>query len=234
MVVDYTLVRSRRRSLELRVFPDRRVEVRAPLKTAQREIDAFVASRHGWLERMLAKMSERPAPLLVEYQHGARHPFLGEPIKLSLSQNDKRSMERQSDVLLLCQPDLSPLAVAESLERWYREQARVLFEQEIDRRFPFFAGRGHRRPTLRIKQMKTRWGSLSARGYINLNLALVYYPRACLEYVVVHELCHLEHMDHGPGFRALMTELMPDWATRRTLLNRLPSVSAPDHDGGGR
>ena len=222
--IEYSLVRSRRRSLELRVFPDQRIEVRAPLKTCQSEIDRFIASRQSWLNRTLERMAERPLPLQPGYQHGARHPFLGKPLLLSLANAAEKRIAVQGDTLSIHQPDLAPQAVAASLDRWYRDQARALFEQEIERRFPFFSGRGHSRPTLRIKRMKSRWGSLSSRGYINLNLALVYYPRVCLEYVVVHELCHLEHMDHGPGFKSLITELMPDWRARKSLLNRLPQI----------
>ena len=113
------------------------------------------------------------------------------------------------------------------LDTWYREQARRHFNTEIDRQFPFFADRGHARPLLRVKRMKSRWGSLSSRGYINLNLALIQLPRPCLEYVVTHELCHLEHMNHGPGFQRLMDQRLPDWRARKALLNRLPVLLYP-------
>src|SRR5690606_39832156 len=79
------------------------------------------------------------------------------------------------------------------------------------------------RPQLRIKKMRTRWGSLSQRGYINLNLALMQLPEHLLELVVVHELCHLKHFDHGPGFRALMSQCLPDWRVREQQLSQLRS-----------
>lgn len=70
--------------------------------------------------------------------------------------------------------------------------------------------------------MKSRWGSLSSRGYINLNLELIKTPLPCIEYVVLHELCHLEHMNHGPGFRRLLSQCLPDWQQRRQQLNLAP------------
>src|SRR5690554_7982974 len=68
--------------------------------------------------------------------------------------------------------------------------------------------------------MRTRWGSLSQRGYINLNLAFIQLPEALMELVVVHELCHLKHFDHGVGFKQLMTQCFPDWRERERALQR--------------
>ena len=73
---------------------------------------------------------------------------------------------------------------------------------------------------LRIKRMRTRWGSLSKKGYINLNLALLSLPEDLIELVVVHELCHLEHFDHGPVFIACMTSCLPDWRARDKRINQ--------------
>ena len=77
----------------------------------------------------------------------------------------------------------------------------------------------HRMPVLRVKKMRSRWGSLSRRGYINLSLALMQYPPAVIDYVVMHELCHLEYMHHGPAFHALMDRRMPDWPARKRRLD---------------
>ncbi|MBZ2188960.1 M48 family metallopeptidase [Alcanivorax sp. JB21] len=224
----YTLIRSRRRSLELRVLADQRLEVRAPERASERDIRAFVESRRGWIERTLARMAERPAPLVLALEQGARHPLLGQPIQLAIRPGPRRAPELRQDQLHIQIPDAAPARVATVLDSWYREQARTHFNAEIDRQFPFFADRGHARPLLRIKRMKSRWGSLSSRGYINLNLALIQLPRSCLEYVVAHELCHLEHMDHGPGFHRLMDQRLPDWRARKALLNRLPLITHAD------
>jgi predicted metal-dependent hydrolase len=219
--VSYTVTRSRRRSLELRVFPDHRIEVRAPLRTRDQDIAEFVDSRRDWLQRTLTQLAERPPPLQLALVDGARHPFLGRPVTLRLAQGPSGAVLRQDELFITA---TSPERAAALLDRWYREQARQHYEAEIDRHFPFFAARGHTRPVLRIKQMKSRWGSLSRRGYINLNLALIRLPMPCLEYVVVHELCHLEQMNHGPQFHALMDQRLPDWRARRQLLNRLPAI----------
>ena len=221
---EYTLIRSDRRSLELRVLPDQRLQIRAPRRTPVRDIEAFLRSRLPWLARTRARLAERPAPLALPLAHGARHPLLGQPVELKVQPGKRQMTLLQGDQLHMHLPTPTATTIGAALERWYRSQARTEFNAEIDRQFPFFAARGHARPTLRIKRMKSRWGSLSTRGYINLNLALIQLPRPCLEYVVTHELCHLEHMDHGPGFHRLMDQQLPDWRARKALLNRLPVI----------
>ncbi len=202
---------------------ERRVEVRAPLKASDRDIADFVRSRDDWLRRTLARMAEEPQPIYLRNVQGARHPYRGRVIVLHLETGSRRIV-LDDDRLRVRLPDLAPEKISRALDRWYRERAREHFETAIDRHFPFFAERGHRRPVLRVKRMKSRWGSLSQRGYINLSLSLVQLPPVCLDYVVAHELCHLEQMNHGPRFHALMDRVMPDWRARSRLLNRLPPV----------
>ena len=119
-------------------------------------------------------------------------------------------------------------------DRGLRAEAAALFAAVVNERFAPFAARGHLPPRLTVRLMRTRWGSLSTRrmgrirrwfgerptepARMTLNLVLVRAPRECLEYVVVHELCHLEHHGHGPGFYSLMAELMPDWRERKQRL----------------
>ena len=220
---DYTVIRSRRRSLELRLYPDRRIEVRVPLRTSEREIGDFIASKSAWLQSRLQGLEQRPAIAPLQYCHGEHHLYLGQryPLSLSRATRPHTALQQGSLCLLTPQPD-SPARVASQLDRWYRQQADALFNQLIDRHFPFFAERGHQRPQLRIRQMKSRWGSLSSRGFINLNLELIKTPLPGVEYVVIHELCHLEHMNHGAGFHALLTQCLPDWQARKRELNCTP------------
>lgn len=73
-------------------------------------------------------------------------------------------------------------------------------------------------PSISVRSMERRWGSLSTQGRMNLNVNLVKTPRACIAYVVTHELCHLEHQHHGKAFYALLERLMPDWERRKKKL----------------
>ncbi len=217
---DYTIIRSRRRSLELRLYPDRRIEVRVPLRTSEHDISSFIASKSGWLKRRLSTLPEAGQRPALKFCDGEEHLFLGERYPLSLNIG-RRSMTALTDgciEMLLPVPD-DGQQVARQLSRWYRAQAETVYNRIIDQHFGFFAERGHNRPSLRIRSMKSRWGSLSSRGYINLNAELIKTPLRSIEYVVIHELCHLEHMNHGPGFRRLLSQRLPDWEQRKRELN---------------
>lgn len=100
-----------------------------------------------------------------------------------------------------------------------RAQCLALFTQSLSAQLPLLAPYGVKTPQLRLRDMKSRWGSCAwKKGSITLNTRLFYAPRPCLDYVVLHELCHFVHPDHGPGFQALMAALMPDYKQRKRRL----------------
>ncbi len=107
----------------------------------------------------------------------------------------------------------------QAVERWLRQQATPLFADSIERQFGWFAGQGNARPVLRVKKMRTRWGSLSAKGYINLNMALLHYPPAALDYVVMHELCHCSTWITAQASTPSWTPACPTGASARPCSN---------------
>jgi predicted metal-dependent hydrolase len=222
--VNYQIIRSRRRTLELRVYPDRRVEVRAPLRMAQTEIQSFVDQRQDWLTKRLATFADAPSvlPPSQRFACGSEHPYLGRRIRLILRKGRGRA-SFDGDALTLSVVDVSRAEVVEkALLRWYRLEAQREFNQRLLQWFEHFSKRGHKMPALQIRAMRSRWGSLSLRSGMTLNLELIKTPPECIDYVVLHELCHLEHMNHGPHFKALMSEYMADWPARKQQLNRVP------------
>lgn len=223
MRIEYELIRSRRRTLELRLYPDRRVEVRAPLRATRGEIDAFVASRENWLRMRIARLEQKPRVSENDrYAPGSRHWFLGEQLVLDVRPGGRHVQREDERLVVTVSSHEDHARVRDQIQQWYLQQARDDFHRRLDRLYPFFAERGHRRPRLRIRNMRSRWGSLSSSGWMSLNLELIKTPAACIDYVVMHELCHLEHMNHGPRFKALMSELMPDWPERRQRLRKHP------------
>ena len=214
---DFELIRSKRRSLELRVLEDGRVQVRAPQRAPLRMVQAFVDSRRQWIAEQQQRQATRPRQ---RWQDGEVMAWRGDALIMDVCQGRTRVAVsgRYLSVRVMAPEDEA--AVRTAVEGWMRRQAGAVFEESIERQFGWFGEQGFSRPTLRIKKMRTRWGSLSARGYINLNMALLHYPPAALDYVVMHELCHLQHMDHGPGFHGLMDARMPDWRARKALLEQ--------------
>ncbi|MFQ5419980.1 MAG: YgjP-like metallopeptidase domain-containing protein [Anaerolineae bacterium] len=118
-------------------------------------------------------------------------------------------------------PNPQPEQVKTLLTGWYRRHARRVFTARLDACFPRVAKYGLAYPRLEIRNMEKRWGSCTAEGKILLNLRLIQAPKPLIDYVVMHELCHLKEHHHGAAFYALLDRAMPDWQARRQRLNEL-------------
>ena len=109
------------------------------------------------------------------------------------------------------------------MDAWYMRRARTVLAERLDACWTSFPGDGLPKPTLRVKRMRSRWGSMSPAGAMSLRLDLVRAPVECIDYVIVHELCHLLHRGHGREFWAMVGTLVPDWKDRRKRLELLPA-----------
>lgn len=216
------LIRSRRRTLELQVYPDGRIRLRVPLRSTKKEINEFIESHRQWLDQRLRENEKRPKPKQLRYEEGEHHLVLGRRVPLVFENGKKKRVQLAETGLMVMSPSLEPNIIETMLDNWYRSQAKIWYQELIDKHMPWFMERGHKTPKLHIKKMKSRWGSLSVRGNMSLNLELVKTPINCVEYVVVHELCHLEQQNHGPKFKALMDRHLPDWRERKKALDKAP------------
>jgi len=208
---------TRRQTLGLYVFPNGRVEIRVPRGTPRTQILAFARERRGWLRDALAGLPNTPAAPV--YADGAVHPYLGEPLTLRVRAGSRRRSVRQGDKLWLRVRDAAdPTCVETALREWYRARARAVFQGRLADWFPVVGLPVERMPGLRIRAMRSRWGSCSSKGGVNLNLWLIRTPIPCIDYVIAHELCHLLEFNHGPRFYAHMDRVQPDWRERRSAL----------------
>lgn len=223
-VLDYRLVRSRRRSLTIIVHRDGAVEVRAPLRLAQRDIDAFLAERAEWIRRKQGEFARTPPPPPTEYRDGAAIPFLGESLVLAVATGRARTWSEPGRLCVRVADPSDEALVRERVMTWYRHQAERLMPERLAALWPKLATWRVPYPELRYRWMRSRWGSCSRDAKISLNVQLVKAPLTCIDYVVAHELCHLREFNHSARFYALLTELMPDWEQQRERLNAVGSL----------
>ena len=206
---EYELIRSERRSLALQITADGRLVVRAPKRMALSRIRAFVEAKRGWIAEKTALARERQdqyAPLRLE--NGAALPYLGGSLTLRFA--DVKKPEKQGRELLL-----PPGAAEDTLREWLREEAR----RELTARAESYAAwMGLEYASLRITSAKTRWGSCSGRDSLNFTFRLAMCPPEAMDYVAVHELCHVRHKDHSRGFWAMVERYCPDWRAQRQWL----------------
>lgn len=207
-----------RATLGLEVHPDGRVVVRAPEGCAEQVVADRVQRRAGWISRKLAEFEQyRPRTPARQYLSGETHLYLGRQHRLEVREGPHAEVTLGRGVLRVLGPGPPDSGRTRELVRgWYRNRARSVFSEVLEEQLPRFEGSP--RPRLVVRSMRTRWGSLSPSGTMSLNVDLVRAPRSCIEYVVVHELCHREHHDHGPQFYRLLTKILPDWKARKLRL----------------
>ena len=212
--------RSARRTLSIEVHPDLRVILRAPLRCPESLIEQFLASRQAWIERQQAHFrTQGPRPRRSPANAAQGHRWLGQSFSLRLLPAAPAGVHFVDGVLeLRGRHAKDEAAVARALLDWYRQEARRLFERLIDQWHSHPRFQRYPRPPLKIRAMRSRWGSLSPRTGMCLNLLLIHAPLAAIEYVVVHELCHLRYRGHGKGFYGVLESVLPDWRARKKCL----------------
>ncbi|MDR3379945.1 M48 family metallopeptidase [Cupriavidus basilensis] len=216
--------RPARRTLGIEVHPDGCVLVLVPRGCDEATVREKVCLRANWISRQLAMFARYERHTVPrQYLSGESHRYLGRQYRLRISANNVGVPGNQVKLtrgeMVVTGPDkLPPSQVKELLHRWYLEHARELFARVLDEVFATFANHGFPHPNIVVREMRSRWGSLSPGGQMTLNSRLIQAPRPCIEYVIVHELCHLAHRDHSPGFYALLSQIMPDWQKRKQRL----------------
>ncbi len=186
------------------------VEVVVPRRMALRHVEPFVRQKSGWIERTLRRFREAeealPAP---ELEHGGSVPYLGRELLLRVSVEPGRVRDHvacRGDVLhvKVGRPGQEPIRAA--LERWYRRRARVEVAAKLD---AATRRAGVRYTGLTIRSQRTRWASCSSGGAMSFNWRLLLAPEPVLDYVVEHEVAHLEVLDHSPRFWRLLGSRCP-------------------------
>ena len=219
-LVNCEIKRSRRRTVALYVHPDKSVEIRMPLLFSVDEIEPFLIKHSRWLFNRLDLQEKKPVEP-KKFVSGELHYFLGKQYPIEIVASDKNSVVFDNEKIVIRQRVdkstsqqvnlLKSVSVSDLLDRWYLEQAKRVF-QEISIPLVESMKKYNVAPkSFAIKKMKTRWGSCSSKGNINLNLHLIKLPEQCIKEVILHELCHLVHFNHSKDFYDLMTSEMPDW-----------------------
>lgn len=220
--IAYTLRYSDRKTLGITVTPEMEVIVTAPQAAAFDQIEAKLLKKAPWILKQLSYfLSFHPKTPTRQYLPGETHLYLGRQYLLQVVQARTSEVKLRAGKLEVHSPDTSPQQVKALVLAWYRQRAALKFNEVAMPLIQRFEKYGVVPTELRLQQMPTRWGSCTPKGKIILNPELIKAPRPCIEYVIVHELCHLIYRDHTARFIALQTREMPDWAKWKDKLERL-------------
>lgn len=218
------VVRKDIKNLHLGVYPPSgRVRVAAPLRLADEAVRLAVISRLGWIRRRQAEFKQQDRQSQREFVTGEGHYFLGQRYRLDLTEHHGPSTVRRVNnarMELRLRPGADLAKREAALQKWYRGRLRELLPPLLAK----WEGKiGVKVSEVRIRRMKTRWGSCNAAaGRIWLNLELAKKPPQCLEYILVHEMVHLIERHHTDQFRTYMDRSMPQWRRHSDELNRAP------------
>jgi predicted metal-dependent hydrolase len=203
---------SRARRVRVTVDGAGEIEVTLPKRLGERHAAEAVRELRPWIERRRRALDRAAAE--VARVPGVV-PYLGAELRL-VPERGRERVHRRGDALLV--PDGDP---ADALERWYRRAARAEIAPRLD---AAVARAGVSYDGLTIRGQRTRWASCSSSGGMSFNWRLLLAPEAVLDYVVEHEVCHLEVMDHSPRFWALLESRVPGWRPHAAWLRRYGST----------
>lgn len=210
------IIKKEVKNITLKVKPSGEISITAPRHTSSEHIDYILDKRAKWIKKKkeffaLFQANEK------EYVSGEDFKYLGRSYRLKVIESKLEKVKLQRGYLEVYVKNKNDLAKKQKLVyEWYYEKALLHFfnilqefnkivKQEIK--------------DIKIRQMKTRWGSCNAhKSYINLNIELIKKPRESIEYVIFHELAHLIHSNHSKEFYNYLTLHMPDWEDRKSLL----------------
>jgi predicted metal-dependent hydrolase len=221
----FSIKYSRRKSLAINVLPGGEVDLVAPKNTLIEKIKEKVKKKAAWILRQKWHFASYNAIFPKRhYISGETHRYLGKQYRLKVIAADQNNVKLNGGYLTVSFKEKNnPKLIKSLLTSWYRQHAKVRFPLILSDCFKRVQKLGIPHPVLEIKTMEKRWGSCTSTGKMTLNLELIKAPLPCIEYVIIHELCHLKQHHHGKGFFEILGRAMPDWEKRKLRLEKLMS-----------
>ena len=220
--IDYQLVFTERKTLGITVNPDLSVLIKAPLNIPIEKIEEKILKKAAWIIKQQSYfLSFFPKSLPKKYVSGETHFYLGRQYRLDIKAGKENSVKLKGAFLMVNTPEKS--RAKKLVNNWYLKNARQKFKEYAQPLIQQFSKYNVEPSSIVLRDMPTRWGSCTPKGKIILNPELIKAPKGCIEYVILHELCHLVHHNHTKKFIDLQTKEMPNWEKWK---NRLEYILA--------
>lgn len=210
--IEYNLSFATRKSLGIKVLPDGLVKVIAPNDTSIIDINKKVKSKANWILKQQAFFcSYKPHTPERKYVNGETHLYLGRQYKLQIIDDTINEIKIYRGAMIIKTKKSNAEYLEKKLNEWYKEKATLHFDEILNSSLLKFNKYKLEKPLVDIRLMQKRWGSCTKSGKIILNTELIKAPKGSIEYVVIHELCHLIHYNHNKAFYDLQNSLSPNW-----------------------
>jgi len=220
--ITFSVASRKRKSIAVEVHPDTSVQIKAPLDCSIDTIKKVVSKRSRWIitqqkffEQFLPETPKR------EYVVGETHSYLGRKYILKISESAENKVIIKGGYLVVHTQNNTEENIKHLLTEWYYKRATKVFKKVYNEAFQKFNQYNIDKPEIQIKRMKKRWGSYTASGNILINPELIKAATVCIEYVMIHELCHLIERNHSKNFYSLLEKIAPDWQRWKLKLEKL-------------
>ena len=218
--IDFRLVYSDRKSLGITVTPEMEVLVKAPTDTTMEKVKEKIRKKAPWIIKQQSFfLSFQPKTPNRKYISGETHLYLGRQYRLQIEIGQLESVKLKGKFIVVTSSEKS--RTKSLLHDWYLQHARTKLHEVAAPLIDKFKKHKVEPSSIVLRDMPTRWGSCTPKGKIILNPELIKAPKGCIEYVVIHELCHLIHHDHTQKFLDLQTKEMKDWEKWKMKLEKL-------------
>lgn len=225
--IRFSVIRSTRRkkTIALSIEPDGKVLVRAPMNTTYSRLTHVVKSKAAWIITKLGSLNDVSQQLKKEFVSGESFYYLGRHMRLKIlkDRNVKETVVRMYRGRLEVIMNMAgrngkvPEEIRDAITEWYKIQA----ARRIYERVEIYADKmGFTVPSVLTRDQKKRWGSCSTKGVLRFNWRIIMAPMSLVDYVVVHELCHLKYRNHSKSFWRHVGMIMPDYERRREMLGK--------------
>ena len=207
---------SRRKTADIRV-EEGAVSVIVPVSTSVEKIDQLLLSKRQWIREKIALQRDLAPASSKQFVSGETFPYLGRNYRLKVEHGPFAPVKLLQGRLVVQMPesDQQPYMIRNAVVRWYKRQAEQKIREKVKRYAPIV---GVEPAGVAIKTFKSRWGSCTAKGELEFNWLIMLAPNRMVDYVVIHELCHLIHHDHSPEFWREVMRVMQDYQQCREWL----------------
>jgi predicted metal-dependent hydrolase len=214
--MEYSIVRSRRKTAAIYILPAGIVEVRVPLKMPKADIDRFVLSKEKWIREKLLMVKERAnSKAAFHLDYGDRVLVMGREYPITIRPGNRIGFD---DTQIYLAPGLNSGQIKDACLKIYK----LIAKQVLTARTLAYAAQMGVNPSgIKINSAKTRWGSCSLKKSINYSWRLIMAEEDVIDFVVVHELAHIKEMNHSDRFWAIVEGVLPDYRKRRLRLKAL-------------
>ncbi|MBI2414639.1 M48 family metallopeptidase [candidate division WWE3 bacterium] len=216
-----TFYSDRLKTIKISIDPSKKIRVYAPKNTPVINMGEIVKNKGMWILKKFSYFdSLNVEPKNLEFKNGETHFYLGVAYVLNIVQGTATKVYLEDKKLVVVSTNFTnELFTKKLIDNWYWENAKTLFENELNNKFLEFNVYNLAKPIMTVERLKKKWGQCSSKGHIKLNKELVKLPLECLNYVIVHELCHLIEHNHSPRFYKLLGKHYPDWKKQKEKLN---------------